>query len=197
MVTGVQTCALPIYKVYLFPNAFTLGEEMRAKIKERVRRAGKTAIWIYAPGYFRNGRGDKSNVEELTGLALERRPAEDGACVSWTLEPSGDAVCAEDGWRSVFFPRPPSATALRQAFRAAGAHVWMETDDVFAAGRGYVMVHAASTGLKTVRLKASCNVREIFGAAQTRVGVTSITERMKLGETRVFRISATPNSSPR
>lgn len=179
---------LPDYKVYLFPNAFTLDEAMRAKIKERVRRAGKTAIWIYAPGYFRNGSGDKSNVEELTGIALERRPTEDDACVSWTLEPAGDAVCARDGWRSVFFPLPPSATALRKAFCEAGAHVWMETDDVFAAGRGYVMVHAASDGLKTVRLKAPCDVREIFGAAPARAGVTSITERMKCGETRVFRI---------
>ena len=98
----------------------------------------------------------------------------------------------------MFFPLPPSATALRQAFREAGAHVWMETDDVFAVGRGYVMVHAASDGLKTIRLKASCDVREIFGAAPTRVGVTSITEQMKLGETRVFRIGTTsaPSASP-
>ena len=185
---------LPDYKVYVFPNAFTLGEEMRAKIKGRVRRAGKTAIWVYAPGYFRNGRGDKANVEELTGIELERRPLGEPMYVSWVLEPKGDAAVGRDGARSVFLSLPPDAAVLRKAFREAGAHVWIDTDDIVAAGRGYLMVHAASDGEKRIRLPWRCDVREIFGASRPRTGVCEIVEGMKLGETRVFRISAGVNS---
>ena len=177
---------LPDYKVYVFPNAFTLSEELRAKIKERVRRAGKTAIWVYAPGYFRDGVGDKANVEELTGIPLERRPLPESAFVSWKFEPVGGATVGRDGWRSVFMSLPPDAAALREAFREAGAHVWIETDDVLAAGRGYVMLHASSDGEKTIRLPSRCDAREIFGASPDISAATSITERMKLGETRVY-----------
>ena len=79
-------------------------------------------------------------------------------------------------------------TELRKAFREAGAHVWMETDDVFAAGRGYVMVHAVSEGEKVVHLPCACDVCEIFGASPRRNGVMLITDHMKRGETRVWRI---------
>ena len=150
---------LPDYKVYMFPNAFSLDDATRAKIAERVRRPGKTAVWLCrAPEGF------------------EERAA--GA----------------EGWRSAILPIPTTPAALRAAFREAGAHVWMDTDDVIAAGRGYLMVHAASDGVKTIRLPARCDAREIFQASQPRDGVTSISERMKLGETRVFRVTGRPSA---
>ena len=142
---------LPEYKVYVFPNAFTLSDEMREKIKERVCRAGKTAVWIYRA-------------------------------------PEG----LEAGWRNVVLPLSPTAAALRKTFREAGAHVWIDTDDVFAAGRGYVMVHASSDGGKTIRLKRPCDVSEIFGASPAHSNVTSISEWMKRGETRVWKIVEKP-----
>jgi hypothetical protein len=40
---------LPDYKVYIFPNAFTLSEERREAIKRKVRRAGKTAEALAKP----------------------------------------------------------------------------------------------------------------------------------------------------
>lgn len=82
--------------------------------------------------------------------------------------------------------KPGAAFRQLKAFREAGAHVWMETDDVFAAGRGYVMVHAASDGEKVVHLPCACDVREIFGASPARNCATVITEKMKRGETRVY-----------
>ena len=73
-------------------------------------------------------------------------------------------------------------------FREAGAHVWLETDDVLAAGRGYVMVHAASDGEKAIRLPGTFDAREIFGASPARKGASEIVETMKRGETRVWRL---------
>jgi len=143
---------LPDYKVYVFPNAFTLSEERLARIKERVCRAGKTAVWIH---------------KSPQGLS------------------DGDG---KGGWKSVVMPLSPTAADLRKAFRDAGAHVWIDTDDILAVGRGYVMVHAASNGTKKIRLEKSCDVREIFGASPSHAGVTSISLWMNRGETRVWRI---------
>ena len=126
---------------------------MREKIKERVCRRGKTAVWICrAPEGF-NDKDDNGQ-----------------------------------GWRSIVIPISPTAADLRSVFRKAGAHVWMETDDVLAAGRGYVMVHAASDGEKRINLPTPCNIREIFGASPSRVDVMVLTDRMKMGETRVWKI---------
>lgn len=164
---------------------------MRSKIKERVRRDGKTAVWLYAPGYYRNGTGCKENVEDLTGFRLERTALGQSMPVSWMLEPSGAATVERDGVRGVFFPLPPDAAALRETFRAAGVHIWVETDDVMVAGRGYAMIHAASGGAKTLRLPCPCNAREVFGASPPHEGVSGITETLRRGETRVWRLEPT------
>ena len=136
---------LPDYKVYVFLNAFTVGDELREKIRERVARQGRTAVWIRARGV--------------------------------------------DGAREVHFEAPPDAATYRETFRAAGAHVWCETPEVIAAGRGYLMVHAASDGEKTIRLPGRRDVEEVFGQSPPRRGVGEIVESMKLGETRVYRLA--------
>ena len=179
---------LPEYKVYLFPNAFTLSADMRERIKARVRRPGRTAIWVFAPGYYGLGDGSAAAVSELTGVQVEVRKSDAGRHYVKTLAAVGDAVCERDGWRSVFMSRPPDAASLREAFRAAGAHVWLESEDVLAVGRGYVMLHASSSGRKTVHLPECGDVHEIFGGAPAFSGVAEIFETMRRGETRVWRI---------
>jgi hypothetical protein len=84
---------------------------------------------------------------------------------------------------------PPKPAALRDALRDAGAHIWIDSNDVLTAGRGYVMLHASSDGEKKVCLPVKSDVSEIFGASPSRKGVATITETMKLGETRVWRMS--------
>lgn len=83
---------------------------------------------------------------------------------------------------------PPKPAALRNALRDAGVHIWIDTDDVLAAGRGYVMLHASSDGEKRIRLPFKSDIAEIFGASPPLKGVATITETMKLGETRVWKI---------
>ena len=87
-------------------------------------------------------------------------------------------------------PEPAAPSTVRNAFRDAGVHVWMDTDDVFSAGRGYVTVHASSDGNKKVELPEVSNVSEIFAASHDRKGVKAIRENMRKGETRVWRLHA-------
>ena len=146
LLSDIEDPRLPDYKVYVFPNAFTLSEERRAAIKKVVRRAGKTAIWLYAPGYYRNGEGSAANIEDLTGVRVKENYPSEGEPMSRTFTAEGDGTCSVDGWRSVYLRVPLAVDELRKALADAGAHMWTDTCEVVAAGRGYLMVHAATDG---------------------------------------------------
>ena len=160
----IENPRLPDYKVYVFPNAFTLTETQRAKIRELVGRPGKSAVWLGRPGYY---RGESSSFENVAALT--------------------------NGLNGVVFPEEPTAAVLREALRTAGTHVWIETPDVLAAGRGFLMVHAASAGVKRIRLPETSDLVEIFGASCERRGVRGFDEPMKHGETRVWRMTPQEN----
>ena len=182
------------YKAYFFPNAFTLSDSQRKAIKARVMRRGKTAIWVYAPGYFRDGVGNVGNIADMTGVEVEERyPVADEICTR-RFVPKGATTIEKDGWRSLYLPMPPDAAKLRELFRRAGAHVWIETGDVLSAGRGFVMCHASSDGEKLIRLPGAYDVTEVFGASLPRRGVTELAEKMAFGETRVYALRPSPQS---
>ena len=184
----IEDPRLPDYSVYVFPNAFTLSEERREAIKRKVCRAGKTAIWLYAPGYYRCGKGSAANIEELTGIRVkENYPVAEGR-ISRTFTPEGDGTFAADGWRSVYLPVPLKVSALRSALASAGAHLWTDTFEIVAAGRGYLMVHAASNGEKTIRLPQRHDVEEIYGASAPLKGVVEFKDSFRKGETKIYRL---------
>lgn len=181
---------LPDYKVYVFPNTFTLTGEMRERIKRVVRRPGKTAIWFFAPGYYDGaGEGGVSLVEDIVGVPVKLRTLDSNCPYDRQIVPVGSSICRNDGWQSIFMPEPAAPSTVRNAFRDAGVHVWMDSDDVFSAGRGYVTVHASSDGNKVVKLPEVSNVSEIFAASHDREGVEAIRENMRKGETRVWRLN--------
>ncbi len=42
---------MPPYKLYFFLNAFSLDQSRRERLAKELRRDGRTAAWVYAPGY--------------------------------------------------------------------------------------------------------------------------------------------------
>ena len=63
---------LPEYKLYVFLNPFHLGARRREKLKNMLRRNGKTAVWLYAPGYLDDEGADIENMTDLTGFHFGR-----------------------------------------------------------------------------------------------------------------------------
>ena len=63
---------LPPYKLYVFLNAFHLNNQRRAALKKMLRRDGRTALWLYAPGLLnrdtQGGEGDPDYSEQMTDL---------------------------------------------------------------------------------------------------------------------------------
>ena len=97
-------------------------------------------------------------------------------------------VVSPGGFSRVDFTRPPSADTLREVFRKAGAHVWLDGCDIISAGRGFLMVHAASSGVKRIRLPKPSRVTEIYGRSPERRNVMSFDEGFRFGETRIYRL---------
>jgi hypothetical protein len=63
--------SLPPYKLYVFLNAFRLDETRRAALKKELCKDGRTALWIYAPGYIKDD-ASVENMRELTGISFVR-----------------------------------------------------------------------------------------------------------------------------
>lgn len=64
----------PEAKLYLFLNAWDIRSELRAAIKSRLQKDGKTLFWLYAAGLFDSGRDSLERVREVTGIALKPQP---------------------------------------------------------------------------------------------------------------------------
>ena len=60
----------PDYKLYLFLNAVSLDAKTRAMIVAKLKKNNATAIFLYAPGYFLDGKGSLQNMQDLTGITL-------------------------------------------------------------------------------------------------------------------------------
>lgn len=70
LLSDIAHPGLPDYKLYIFLNAFRIEEPMRRAIHEKVRREGKTALWVYAPGYVGADDFSEGGMRDLTGITL-------------------------------------------------------------------------------------------------------------------------------
>ena len=63
---------LPEYKLYILLNPYHLNNRRREALKRILRRDGKTALWLYAPGYINSDVPDQplhtDHMTDLTGL---------------------------------------------------------------------------------------------------------------------------------
>jgi hypothetical protein len=59
------------YKLYIFLNAFKLDDSRRKALKKELRKDGRVALWIYAPGYIKESPG-LENMADLTGFRFSK-----------------------------------------------------------------------------------------------------------------------------
>ena len=58
---------VPSAKLCIFLNAFRLDDKRRKALSDELRKDGRTALWIYAPGYIKDDMS-VDHMEELTGI---------------------------------------------------------------------------------------------------------------------------------
>ncbi|OQA80779.1 MAG: Beta-galactosidase [Lentisphaerae bacterium ADurb.Bin242] len=58
------------YKVYVFLNAFHLTKEKREFIDRKLKKDGRTIVWVYAPGYVTDTGLSTEAMSKLTGIRI-------------------------------------------------------------------------------------------------------------------------------
>ena len=204
---------LPDYKVYIFLNAFKMNSEIRKAIREKVMKRGKAAIWFYAPDYVHDDGLKPDAVSRITGMNLKRKissrlqritPTGGGRAYAFRTtfevadpdaeilaEVNGRPVLARkiiDGYTSIYSMLSLNTNELRRLLRECGVHIYTSGGDVFSGNDRYLMLHASSSGLKSIRLPGAYRVREIFRDNVFSGPKTRIDETFTFGETRIYQI---------
>lgn len=140
------------YRFLLFVDAYDIPLPQRLAI-ERLQRAGKTMLWLYAPDYATGGRLEPDAIGALTGIAVRQQDTSHGGLV-WQgtvlpePKPAGPYFCAVGGEVIARFEDGTTAVArrgsslyaatvqlpaglLRQLYREAGVRLYSETDQVY------------------------------------------------------------------
>jgi hypothetical protein len=141
------------FKVVVFANTWLLTAAQRRFIRERVMREGRHVVFQGAPGYTDGATLSDEHVRDVTGIAALRRVAE---AKPWAPQFAVEGESAPVVRRGLtWFATAPltTGTAWREIFRAAGAHLYIETGDIIHAGGGLVLLHSKPGGKLSVRLR--------------------------------------------
>ena len=85
------------YTVYIFLNAFVISDSARSFIENRVMTGGNTVLWLYAPGYIRDGGFSLRSLSEITNMNVAEY---DGVRSEVELLPEH---CLDSSWNGVTF----------------------------------------------------------------------------------------------
>lgn len=80
----------------------------------------------------------------------------------------------------------PDAAGFREIFRAAGVHIYLESNDNFSCGISSLMIHAAADGVKTVRLPEPRQVFDLNAEAKVGADIREFSVHLKHGETALY-----------
>ncbi len=122
------------FRVVAFANTWLLSEAQRRFIRERVLREERQVVFTGQPGYCDGKRLDRKFSEELTPLL--GAPGLSRAGNVWY---QAQAPILPEDWRRIA--------------RAAGAHLYVESNDVVHAGGGLLLLHSLRGGAKELRLR--------------------------------------------
>ncbi|MGD2295150.1 MAG: beta-galactosidase [Candidatus Aminicenantes bacterium] len=120
---------LPPYKLYIFLNAFRLDESRRQALKKEIRKEGRVALWIYAPGYIKN-TPSVDNMLGLTGFkfASHDRPWPSFAHITNFKHPMTEGLPQDLFWGTdsrlspLFHVDDPDAEVLGQVIYSQGTN---------------------------------------------------------------------------
>lgn len=146
----------------------------------------KRKMWANASSYMNRIKTCRVN------LYPEFYPDDPEAlCAAKLLETGHPALSVKehDGFTSIYCAsRYLGADVLRAIARFAGCHIYVDSEDVFYANRHYAVIHAASSGEKTVHLPQKASAYEVYEDRYYSNGSDTITFSMTRGETKMFEL---------
>lgn len=92
-----------------------------------------------------------------------------------------------DGYTSVYCgTKVVRAEVIRSIAESAGCHIYTDSDDVLFQNKNYVVIHASTSGTKTIHLPKRCTPYEVYEEKYYGENTDKITCDMLLGETKMF-----------
>lgn len=161
------------YRVIFCLDGLALSSDKRERL-HKLQCNDRTFLWFHDSGAIVNGKRSSVNSGKLTGLDMNG-PV-----------PQSPLKCEFRDWISIDLGEPViAAKTLREIFRAADIHIYTDSGDIVSASDSALMIHASSSGNKTIRLPKSCRITDLVsGEIQENTQVFSIT--MHFGETALF-----------
>ena len=176
---------LPPYKLYIFLNPFHLNNHRRDALKKILRRDGRVALWLYAPGYLNSDPEIEKpmsidHMTDLTGFCFMQGDNPWGPMMHVTnfKHPITKGLPQDWFWGStnpigpLFHLEDPEATILGQVVYSlgrnkpglgvktfnAGVNLYNEDGDVLYATPDLLSVHTVSGGARTFKLPRQVEV---------------------------------------
>ena len=124
------------YQVLYFQNAWRKNPRLAKFLREKVYPAGKTVVWLYAPGYGQ--QGGLAGMKDLTGIDFELMPmgtalrmrTKDGRLVGGKGMDQAEVFAAKVPRGAVLATYPGTAKAAAARVQIGqGASVWLATFD--------------------------------------------------------------------
>jgi len=177
---------VPEYRAYVFLDTFFMTDDELAKVVA-LKQAGKTLLFFYAPGFVSEGELSLQRMRELLGLPVEM--AESITLPNGAVQQPGFVVPGASGRMSRagnvhYCAAPPlSASELRELFREAGVHVYLDSDDPLLVGGGYLAVHAAADGEKLLQSPSPVDWLDVRTGQRLARATDRLSVRLSRGQT--------------
>ena len=171
--TDLELPGLPDYQVYVFLNLCYVTPERRAAI-ERLKQAGKTLVWLYAPGYLTPEGASIESLRDFTGMAVEQLPFDADAQPA-RLQPFfqvADATPFHHGFRKTLPNGAKSYYFPDGSLDAETLHDLLVTESVFLYGGtaktalyangNYLMLSTSDAGPQSLRFPQKVRLLQLL-----------------------------------
>lgn len=102
---------------------------------------------------------------------------------------TGMAIKKFDNWTSVYIGAPCiQANVLRDLAKLAGAHIYVDKEEIVFANESYIGIHTAQDGPVKIKLRAPADVTEVFEDRVVAENVTEFTENIPKHATRLYKV---------
>ena len=179
------------YKIVIFPNIFNPSKEIRRAIENKFKKNGCTLVFGYGAGMFHNDKLDTQGMKQLTGMDFTIDPARkanvNGMLLNPAIFPVQEKILKAENFTVIYLPNVAiSRQKWNQLLSDAGIHCCTDSGDPVAFNGRFLSIHAASPGIKNLKLPAKCNVYDLFRKKCIAENVTEFTVPMLRGETNIY-----------
>jgi hypothetical protein len=203
------------YRLCIFLNTFRIGERERAAIENRVKKDGRSILWLYAPDYLTDGCIAVDSISRMTGMTVRPADVTDSEVISGDSRYrfSGDiqplfqvsdeaalatgyyaasqavALARKDlpGWTSWYSAvgNVPSRV-LRDIARQSGVHLYHDGDDPVYVNNRLIGIHAVHGGLITLNLPGEETLEDLFDGGSHATKGCRVQIRIPEGEMKLY-----------